>query len=269
MADLADVEEALLSGAYTALFPGGVLDTRVPASSVRLYRGWPVAAALDLDLAAGIPQVTVVPKAHTSRLTTRWPVEVRAQGTACPLTSIASNNAVTFSGGAGSGILAGVLVDRLTYAYRCQNGDTPALVAASLAEQARADTVVWLSGTTLTFPLASLVVGRAYADYLTSTEFRRQRQGFSVILWCPDPTSRDALAGIVDGAYAQLAFLSLSDGTVGHLRYLSTTSYDQSEDSTLYRRDLNYVVDYPTTVQSTASSMLFGDTNFNSTRYFA
>jgi hypothetical protein len=40
--------------------------------------------------------------------------------------------------------------------------------------------------------------------------------------------------------------------------------FDQSQNAKLYRRDLNYNVEYPTIVSSAKPAMLFGDLVLNS-----
>jgi len=53
--------------------------------------------------------------------------------------------------------------------------------------------------------------------------------------------------------------LALADGTSGRIRFKSTTSHDDDQDAQQYRRDLVYDVEYGTTVEVAAPSMLFGD----------
>jgi hypothetical protein len=159
--------------------------------------------------------------------------------------------------------VAGLLVDGQSYAYRTQIGDSPALVAANLAALARANAIVQLSVSTLTIPGSGSLIVRVVADASAQQEIRRQEQIFRVTCWCPTPTSRDTAAIAVDLALAQSRFVSLADGSMGRLVYAGTTVFDQSQDALLYRRDLLYLVEYPTIVSALQPTMLFGDLLLN------
>ena len=67
-----DAENALVQLAAAALYPNGVDAASVIPATIRLYRGWPNATALDADLAAGRVNVTVFPVPGATRNTTRY-----------------------------------------------------------------------------------------------------------------------------------------------------------------------------------------------------
>src|SRR5690349_10674928 len=143
MADQSDVESVFASLISAALYPNGLDAPSVPGPPCRIYRGWPNSAALDADLAAGRINVTVFPLDQSIRNTTRFAPEWSTAGVNNPpLSCSVSGLSVTFGGEASAGQLAGVLVDGNTYVYRAQDRDTPALVAANLAELGRVDRTV-------------------------------------------------------------------------------------------------------------------------------
>jgi hypothetical protein len=259
LADLSDVETALAALAMTVAYPQGGNGPSLTGKPIRVYRGWPLTGALGLDLAAGIANVSVFAVPGATRNTTRWgPVVYTTQGLAS-LTVEVSGTSVSFGGTGGAGQLAGILVDGVVCAYRLQAGDTPALVAAVLAQDIRAGRTCWLSGATLTVPGATRLIGRTGADAGTVTEWGRQEQGFRVSAWCPDPVTRDLVCAGLGAAFAPTGFLTLADGTGGRVRYRSTSSFDEAQDAQLYRRDLIYDVDYATTVYQAVPNLLFGD----------
>jgi len=169
-----------------------------------------------------------------------------------------------FGGTAEQGQIAGILVDGTAYANRVRTGDTNRSVAANLAAMARASSVVQLSQGALTIPGARQLAARVVADAPAKQEVRRQEQGFRVIFWCPDPTTRDTAASAVDLALSGHHFITLNDGTSGRLTYAGTTEFDQSQNARLYRRDLNYSVEYATILSDTLPTMLFGTLGLNS-----
>ncbi len=259
MADLSDVEVALAALVVAAVYTQGLTGPSISGKPIRVYRGWPLSAALDLDLAAGIANVSVFAVPGATRNTTRWGKLVHTTPVVPSLTVKVSGSSVSFGGTGGAGQLAGVLVDGQVFAYRLQAGDTPALVAAVLAQDIRAVRTCWLSGATLSVPGAIRLIGRTVADASTLTECARQEQGFRISAWCPDPSTRDLVCSRLGGAFAATGFLTLADGTSGRLRYRTTSSFDEAQNAQLYRRDLIYDVDYATTVFEAVPSLLFGD----------
>jgi hypothetical protein len=261
MADQSDVETALVSAITGVLYPSGTSANGIVSQPVKIYRGWPNTASLRTDLAAGSLNVTVFPKAETTRNTTRWADGLVVTNTITPsLTVSVSGTSATFAGTVTTGLLAGLLVDSLAVVHRTEAGDTPELVAATLGQMVRTKRIALVDAATVTVPGAGLFLARVVADQPVMQWTRSQLQQFQISCWCPDPVSRDEVAATIDNALAAMSFIALADGSTGRLRYVATTEFDQSQDSALYRRDLIYSVDYLTTVSEAQPSMIFGDT---------
>jgi hypothetical protein len=269
MADQSDVETELVGFVFSALYPGGTGSSSVPGPVCRIYRGWPKAAALNADLAAGRINVTVFPAGSAMRNTTRYPSEWTTTESAPTLTVAVAGSVVTFGGSASSAQLAGVRVDGRSYAYRTTATDTPSSVAANIATLARADGAVVQSYATLTFENAGEVLPRVVADASGLMEVRRQTQGFRVICWCPSPSLRDTVAVAIDTVLATVRFITMPDGTAARLIFSGSTVLDQSQDAILYRRDLTYAVEYATTITAVQPSMLFGSLGLNAANFIA
>jgi hypothetical protein len=264
MADQSDVEVALVNAVSLALYPNGASEASVPGPDCRIYRGWPNSAALDADLRAAKINVTIFPGSGASRTTTRYAEHWTGAAPLPTLTVMVDGTSVTFGGGADVGQIAGVLIDGVSYAYRTGAGDTPQSVAANIAAMARRKSIVRLTYSTLSIPGAGDLVARVVADAHVQQEVRRQEQGFRITCWCSTPATRDTAATIIDQALSSQHFLTLADGTTGRLTYAGTTVFDQSQNAKLYRRDLNYNVEYATVISSTLPAMLFGDLVLNS-----
>ena len=260
MADLADVETALVGVLSAALQSGGPGGTSVVGAPCRIYRGWPVASALDADLQAGVVNVSVFSVPGSARNTTRWGIEDTSAAAAPMLSvSVVGGTSAVFGGSAAAGQIAGLLAGTTTYVYRTQVGDTPGVVAESLAQAARTDQPAWSSGTVVTLPQAGSILARVVADGSVLQEIRRQEQTLRISLWCPTPASRDVAAAAADMAFAALAFIALPDGSVGRVRYAGAIVIDSQEDAQLFRRELLYVVEYPTVLMRSVPAMLFGE----------
>ena len=267
MADQSDVETMLANLVGAVLYPQGINAPSILGGICRIYRGWPNTAALDADLAAGIVNITVFSEPRHQQNTTRWTEEFSVAQPMTPTLTITTamtddGATATIGGTAGLGQVAGILVDELAVVHRTAAGDTPDIVAATLASYLRSQRIAVLAGATITIPGAIRIIGRVVADQRVLQEIRRQRRGFRITCWCPDPATRDAAGAAVDVALAAQTFIALPDGTFGRLRFISSTEFDQSEDASLYRRDLLYAVDYGTTQVTVTPSMIFGDAMF-------
>jgi hypothetical protein len=268
LADLSDVEAAFVSAVTEVVYPSGVDAASVTGVPVRIYRGWPLLGPLGYDLASGVANVSVFPMPNATHNVTRWAPVANTTAGVATLAVTVSGNSASFSGMGGQGQVAGLLVANQPFVYRGRAGDTPALVAAMLAEAVRGQRACWLSGNSLSVPGVSSIVARVVADGSLLTEWARQKQGFRISTWCPNPMSRDRICSLVGSALAAQSFLTLADGTGGRVRYRSTASFDDDQDAQQYRRDLIYDVEYGTTFAQAAPEMLFGDLMFSGTPFY-
>jgi hypothetical protein len=227
MPNQVDAELALALLAANALYPTGFSGPSAVLATVRIYRGWPNAAALDADLAAGRVNVTVFPVPGATRVTTRYPANPIANPAIPSLTVSVTDDTATFAGSAAVGQLAGILVDGKPYVYRTALNDTPALIAAILAAAINPDRPAIASGSSVFTP-GSVPTARTAADATATSELRRQVQTFRVTAWCPTPDLRDATCAVLDPAFAATPFIPLADGTPARLTFVSTTTFDQS-----------------------------------------
>ena len=250
------------------IYPSGVAEASVTGAPVRIYRGWPLLGPLGNDLAAGVANISVFSMPNAIHNTTRWVPVAHTTAGVTTLSVMVSGNSASFSGVGGVGQVAGLLAANQPFIYRGRKGDTPALVAAMLAEAVRAERACWLAGNTVSVPGVSAIVARVVADGSLLTEWARQKQGFRISAWCPNPAARDRICSLVGNALATVSFLTLADGTGGRLRYRSTASFDDDQDAQQYRRDLVYDVEYGTTFEQAAPSMLFGDLMFSGTPFY-
>jgi hypothetical protein len=188
---------------------------------------------------------------------TRYPRDWQTLATpAIALTLTVAANTITVGGTPFSPLNAVVTVDGLDYLYPVQPGDTLTSIATGLAALINEDTATSSSGPVITLPGNHRITTRVGAVGTIIRETRRQKRGFQITFWCPDPASRDAIVPPVDAALADLDFLALPDGSVGRLIYERTRVSDRVEREGLYRRDLFYSVEYPTTDTGIAAEIV-------------
>lgn len=267
MPDQGEVAQALAGLIAGALYPAGEGAGSAVDTVCRVYRGWPVVGALGADLTAGIVHVTVQAVSGSVRLTTRYPSEWQGATPVCPLVAEVEGVVARFSGQAGPGMVAGVLVDGRAYAWRVTDVSSPGVVAAVLAEMVRADRPATLSEATVMFPDAIGVVARAVSDGSGGQELRRQQELFRVTLWCPSPDVRDQVSAFVDLSMAGVAFLDVG-GWACRVLSAGGGSHDEGAAVRAWRRDLVYRVEYPTVLASDLPSMLFGSGSVNGAGYY-
>ncbi len=275
MADQADVENALVSLVANAIYPNGAAAASAimgPSGPVtcQVYRGMPNGPTLDTDLARGVMHATVFADATPVRNTTRFP-RIWQEVVPVPATLSVSvaGTAASFAGVCAAGQLAGIAVDGATFPYAVQTRDTPPTVASNLAAMLRA--TGWLVdyvGSTVAVPAARLFGARVVSGGMALQEIKRQEQQFRISLWCGDPGIRDTAAASIDTALATPNFFGLADGSSARISFAGGATTDKSADAALYRRDLIYVAEYPTTLVAMTPALLFGVGGFEANGAF-
>lgn len=244
MADESDIEAGLVALVGQACYPNA---QGIP---VKVYRGWPVPAQLDADLAAGVVNVSVYPSDAESKTTRHLPRWVDLPVAPPTLALTASGNTVTVSGTAGRSNAA-VAANGLTYVYPVSPADTPQTVAQGLAALIPGATP---SGAVLTVPGAT-VTARVGGFGTSVRELKRQKKGYQITVWAGTPELRDAVAPLADAALAAVDDLPLPDGFSARLLYERSRSSDRAEKDGLYRRDLFYSAEFSTTQSATAAQV--------------
>lgn len=274
MADLADVETAIVNAVTAVVYPLGsalpsaVLNDAGAPTPVRIYRGWPIAANLDTDLAAGTLNISVFPRQGTDRNTTRFHPDYQTASLEVATVAVAVNaqNQVVITGSGSASITQWVTVlvgTRVVVAYNVTSADTPTTIAAALAGSLTAAGVTATSSA----GVISLVGTTAYLSALVgvtggqAAEWRRQETQLQISMWCPTPTTRDNAARLIDPVLAQTTFLTMPDQFQCRFRYHNTVVFDTAEKVALYRRDLIYTAEYATTVTDTGWEITGVDAN--------
>jgi len=269
MADVSDVESSLVDTALAALYPNGGNAASIIGIPLRIHRGKVSDTDLRFARANGTADVAIFATCSAGHNTTRWGVQVTEMPSFASLTVGTSGNSASFFGAATDGDLAGILVEQQAYIYQTSSGDAAALVCAALADSIRANMICWLTGATLTVPGVSSIVARCSHLVTATVEWGRQESGFCIAISAPTPTLRDLIGRTVCSSLAQVAFLTLSDGTGGRTRYHGSTDRDSEQGASVYSRDIIYNVEFPTTTTSSSPTMLLGDLAWNGTTIFA
>jgi hypothetical protein len=262
MATQADVENALAAIVANILYPNGTATASVLGNTCCVYRGLPAAPSLDAALASDILHATITPSATASKNVTRYP---RQWNTVSPvaysLLVNVWNQTATFSGSCLVGQLAGITFNEFIFAYALQSNDSPATVASNLATLLRSSSyIVEYSGTSITVPAAANFSVRIVQGAGALLETKRQMKEFKISLWCGNPTQRDRASGLIEQAVSDMNFIYLADGSSARIIYVGAETSDMAANAALYRKDILYSVEYPTTIAQILPAMLFGTT---------
>lgn len=260
MADLSDVENALVTLIAAALYPNGTDQPPTAGIPVMVYPGWPGAASLDADLAAGRAHVTVFPAAP-ERNTSRYPRDWQEQALGAATITLTVDGQIVTVGGAMpapfSTHVLELLVNGLPHAYQVQPSDSLASIASALADLLGADVVgIRTAGAVITMPAGARIdAARVGVTGTMIRELRRQERQFLISVWSNTPVNRSAIGSVVDVALAQVDRFTLPDESSARLRYHSTAELDSQQKAGLYRRDFLYSVEYATTQTGNATQV--------------
>ena len=248
MTDVSDVENLLVALVAQIAYPYGTAAQSLTGDTIKVFRGWPVPSNLDADLKAGVVNVTVFPtdqEQNATRFSEEW---VQLPTPRITLTAAVSGTTVTFGGKACCPLNAAVTVNGRAFVYPLQATDTPTTVATALAALVNPAFAATSAGPVLSVPGATALTARlgTVADIIQ--EVKRQKKSFRITVWCHSPLVRDAVSARLDSALAALTDVAMTDGSTGRIRYQRTRTVDAAQKSLLYRRDLEYSVEYPTTV---------------------
>lgn len=260
MADISDVENALVAFAAQVLYPNGTGQPSVANADCLVHPGWPTPAQLDADLAAGKAHVVVFPFGD-ARNTTRYQPKAQTVSTAtATLTLTATGNVVTVGGAMPSPFTAhniAVIVKGVPFVYPAQPADTLTSIATGLAALLVAAFPGTISnGKVVTLPAGINPVVRVGTTSMVATEWERQEQRIMLAIMVPNPTLRATVSAQIKAAFAQIAFLTMPDGFGARVRANGDRTSDDAQREKLYRRDLFFDVEYATTVTGTATQVI-------------
>ncbi len=260
MADLVDVENALVTLITAQLYPSGGSGPSITGDVVNIYAGWPNAAQLDSDSAAGIANVSVFSLPNVERNTTRYRRDDTSFTTPATttLTATVTRNQIAIGGTVSTpqNVVA-ICGGRYAFSYAVQAGDTLSSIAAGLAALIAAR----FSGSSSAGPVISIagspgiIVARVAAMGTVWTEQRRQNKGFDISIWSSSPAQRERIARVLDPIFAETDWLTLADGGAARFLYEATLEEDEAQKVGLYRRCMKFMIEYATATVTAAPAV--------------
>jgi hypothetical protein len=270
MADFDDVLTTLASIIDGVIYPNGdsqpsaVLVNASPVPA-RIYPGWPVSAALDADLLAGIINVSIFAPAGSEKNTTRFPTDAVVITEPVHTVTVAIDEAgteITIGGTISTPQNVAIIANGKGVSYGVQAGDTIDDIASGLAALVSAIAPATASGPVISIPDAYALTARVGGAGTVGKPVGTQQRQFQITIWAPTPAARTAAAKLVDGALRDMPRITLPDTTMGMLCYSHTVTDDVVQKANCWRRDLFYVVEYTTLKESVATEIIVEKTIF-------
>lgn len=267
MADILDVLNALTALAQEAVYPDGLDQPSVGGIPVRIYPGWPNPATLDADLGA-----TANPKyAHVNiyssniaRVTTRFDAQWQTVSVSDPTISMTlSGDTVIINGSPSTPQAAMIIVNGIGYSYGLLPGDTLNSIATSLAALIPSATSMGNVITIGNNPRS--IIPRVITSGISARELAREKRLVIVFVWAPTPLIRSQIAYAIQVLFAATYRVPLPDGYYGQLTYSGSNERDDLEKPLVFRRDVHFIFEFPTTQLQTTATI--GQNTVNVTDY--
>lgn len=270
MPDISDVTQAMASLCAQACYPAGEGQPSVTGQPITILPGWPNELALDGALKAGAAYVSVfnMPKmdADKTQLDDGWmerpgpspsySLTILGQtitvGGAAPDPFITQNFAIAL-GGSPRPVL-----------YSPPSGRTAAQVAADLANlMTAAGAQVSVSGADIIVsPLFRIAFARIGTIGSAITEVSRAEKSWMVSIWAPSNDDRATIGKAIKPALDQIPFLTFANDYSARIKPAGAGGdRDDAARPGVYRRDLIYAVQVPTTVTIAAPQIVAFETD--------
>jgi hypothetical protein len=286
MSDISDVLTVLAKIAECVLYPNGVNKPSITGTDIVIYPGWPSSDNLDADLGAGKTHVSVFPKAE-ERNTTRYHEKEMVTKAPAPTLTLSietasgghllldgggnvlleddgylllEGNSLTVVVGGTASVPQNVMlrVNSKDYVYAVQVSDALVDIAAALAALVAVDIPgTSAQGTSVNVgPTGRVQAARVGGVGTVVKEIRRQEHVVMITVWAATPQLRDTIAAALDVDLAERRFISMPDGYGARIIYRNTLLVDSLQKAALYRRDLNYSVEFATTTAKQAAAVI-------------
>lgn len=249
MADISDVTAGIVSLIGAALYPTGAATATSPSAAgpiCKIFEGWPNAPALDVDLAAGVVNVSVFPMQGSASAMPQYLDNPQVITPAVHgVTASVAGSTITLAGTPGAGEYATVIVNHHKV-YSRVGSTTAAICTALLADLVADYPGSTAAGSTLTVYGQTDLTVRIGAPAIMGQVTHRQKQSVMAVVFAPSPALRTVIAKAVDEALKKNIVFTMPDSSEGRLTYENTFMRDEHETANCYRRDLIYAVEYAT-----------------------
>lgn len=250
MSDLNDVKSALVTAIGAAMYPNGTGQASATGTPTKIYPGWPNDIELDADLKAGTVHISVdnLPGVYrdVTRYMRKWMVPTQVAPT---ITASVNGLTATLAGTITAGNYATLIAGNQVSSYAVTANDTLSTIATALAGGFKSPVTATANGAAITITAGSAtLIARTAAPQTGYREVQRQQVRLMVTVWAANNAQRAAAAAIVNQTLCNVVDYTLPDGFTAHLEKALERDTDREENRLLYRRDICFDCEFPTTV---------------------
>ena len=253
MSDLSEVRNTIAQNLVTPIYPNGTSMPSIAGIPITINAGWPIRTNLDQQLQMGNGMVSVYPMKQ-ERVVTKFQRKFYPNTYTAPtITLTVTGQTVTVTGTVTIPQATMILANGLGYAYKILITDTRDTIAANTAALIAGATA---TGNVITLPSSYYsIIARVSSNYPASQELARVDRLFMITIWVPDENSRFLLGNAIDIYMKQNYRIPMPDNFFAQVFYHNTDDTDMLDKSLIYRRDLNYTIQYATTVTENFASI--------------
>lgn len=254
MATLDQVLSVLEQNVISAVYPNGLLQPSTAGVDTTIITGWPIRNKIDGILKANKALISIFPTNKVKIVTKFERVYQPITQTAATLTATVTGVTITIGGTVTVPQAVMAIVNYVGYAYQVLLTDTVNTIAANLAALIPGATAL---GAVITLNNPFSVIARVATSATAAYELSRQERVFLVRCWTTDVTVRDNLMNPIDIAFKENYRIVLPDDFYGIVWPVEAAQpfMDDWEKSLMIVGNLEYKVQYPTTVTNTFTTI--------------
>lgn len=265
MASVLEVQKKLAELIEPIIYPNGTGSPSIINKDIKIIDGYPVKDTLDkwLDAGKAMISISTIEKSdqNTTRYTKRW------QSISAPDATVemvlGDDYVITITGVAADEQVATIKTSSEVASHQISAGESMNDIAAALGVQLTGAVVV---DNTIAIPnefniqLGVGVLGKV------AKEIKRQNKRFCVTIWTPTYIDRDAIGEAIDVYLSDIERFVLPDDFYARIIYNGTVDIDDEQTHRIYKRELEYLIEYATTLTEEATSFVVYDVQIEDNR---
>jgi hypothetical protein len=254
MADLSQVRDQIASNIQTPVYPNGTSMPSIAGVPVTINSGYPIRTQLDQQLQAGNAMVSVYPLPQ-ERVMTKFERIYQPNsysGATLVLTVNLNAYTVTITGTISIPQAVMFIVNGVGYAYQVLANDTLDSIAINMAALISGAHAI---GNVVYLPISYSIIARISSNCTASLELARVDRVFCISIWSPSENIRFLLGNAIDIYMKENYRQVMPDNFFAQVFYHDTKDTDMLDKSLIYKRDLNYTIQYATTLTNNFSTI--------------
>lgn len=261
MASILQLEEHIAQVITNIVYPNGVDNPSITGHNTKVITGFPIKNVLDDVVKNDISTISIYPITGMERNVTRYLREWRTISQPEQTIFLRLDGLNLFvEGDADAEQICLVRIGIGVYSYETVAGDTLNTVAMNLAAKIPGANYI---GNVVKLETATDVTVFVSTYAVLGKEVKRQQKIYCMTIWAADTQCRSVLGDAVDLYFAENTRQLLeADDFFVYFFYRMTLEEDMLQKNNIFKRSLEYNVEYPTVVTKKFNRLVTTDLNF-------